>query len=225
ELERLLLGPGRLPQELGLEFPDGPVSISLGDSAEFSNREAQRHLDWDVTRATAPTPRHEAYRLLHKRLRLLGRADRDRVLGELAAMASADQSPRADRRLLDEHALRTLDRSPCGRVGCHTVSHPVLSRVSLSEAREEIAQAKGRLESILGREVLDFSYPYGSSLDYDKGTQDILKELGFRTACTTVRGLVRTGRELLALPRVGVRDLAEEDFRLLLEAELAGAGG
>ena len=225
ELERLLLGPGRLPVTLELDLPGGSARFDLGDAAEFSPGQAQAHSGWDVTRATAPTPRHEAYRLLHKRLRPLGHEHRERVLGALAALASQDRRPRQDRRVLDEQALRTLDRSPFGRVGCHTVSHPMLSRLSPEEAREEIARSKSRLEGILGREVTDFSYPYGSALDFDGGTRDILAALGFRTACTTVRGVARPGQDLLALPRMGVRNLGGMEFRRFLEAALTEADG
>ncbi len=228
ELERLLLGPGLLPETLCLDLPgglsdglsDGPVRFDLGDAAELSPGAALAHSGWDVTQAHAPSPRHEAYRLLHKGLRPLGFEHRERVLGTLAAMASQDRRPRQDRRVLDEQALRTLDRSPFGRVGCHTVSHPMLTRLSAGEAQEEIAWSKSRLEGILDREVTDFSYPYGSAQDFDRGTRDILATLGFRTACTTVRGVARPGQDLLALPRIGVRNLGGVEFRRFLEAEL-----
>jgi peptidoglycan/xylan/chitin deacetylase (PgdA/CDA1 family) len=50
--------------------------------------------------------------------------------------------------------------------GGHTVSHPILTRVSLVEAREEIAASKRRLQEILGEPVMWFCYPQGGPLDY-----------------------------------------------------------
>jgi peptidoglycan/xylan/chitin deacetylase (PgdA/CDA1 family) len=50
--------------------------------------------------------------------------------------------------------------------GSHTVTHPILTRVSPAEAREEIVASKRRLEEVLGEPVAWFCYPQGGPADY-----------------------------------------------------------
>ncbi|MGE5458487.1 MAG: polysaccharide deacetylase family protein [Methanococcaceae archaeon] len=46
-------------------------------------------------------------------------------------------------------------------IGSHSHSHPVLSKISPKEAQEEFYKSRNILESILGRKVTLFSFPYG----------------------------------------------------------------
>ena len=50
--------------------------------------------------------------------------------------------------------------------GGHTVSHPILTRVDLAEARKEIAGSRRRLQDVLGEPIAWFCYPQGGPADY-----------------------------------------------------------
>jgi peptidoglycan/xylan/chitin deacetylase (PgdA/CDA1 family) len=76
--------------------------------------------------------------------------------------------------------------------GSHTVSHPVLSAISNSQAREEIIKSKKTIEKKIQKPVTTFAYPFGKEQDYNNNTLKILKAEGFKYACTTT-----TGYELL----------------------------
>lgn len=73
-------------------------------------------------------------------------------------------------------------------VGAHTVSHPILSRVSPEQARREIAESKRTIEGELGCPVRNFAYPNGARVDFDDTTKTILSECGFDCALTTIFG-------------------------------------
>ncbi|MGH9805780.1 MAG: polysaccharide deacetylase family protein, partial [Terriglobia bacterium] len=47
------------------------------------------------------------------------------------------------------------------QIGAHTVSHPMLTRLTLHDARDEIAASKAQLERMLGECVELFAYPNG----------------------------------------------------------------
>lgn len=61
-------------------------------------------------------------------------------------------------------------------IGAHTVSHPKLTKISLSQAREEIANSKRMLEEHLGQAVLSFAYPHGR---YNQQARDLVEGAGF----------------------------------------------
>jgi peptidoglycan/xylan/chitin deacetylase (PgdA/CDA1 family) len=66
-------------------------------------------------------------------------------------------------------------------IGAHTLSHPRLSRIPLTQAKNEIVSSKKKLEDLFGTPVKHFAYPWG---DYNDAIVDLVREAGFETACT-----------------------------------------
>jgi peptidoglycan/xylan/chitin deacetylase (PgdA/CDA1 family) len=71
-------------------------------------------------------------------------------------------------------------------IGAHTCTHPRLSLLSRDQAKEEIFASKKRLEDLFGLPVEHFAYPFG---DYSQTTVELVREAGFKTACTMHRGI------------------------------------
>jgi peptidoglycan/xylan/chitin deacetylase (PgdA/CDA1 family) len=99
----------------------------------------------------------------------------------------------------DVHALRGLGF----RIGAHTVSHPILSRVSVERARREIGESKRMIELACGSSPRAFAYPNGGPADYTAATVDIVKKAGFTCAVTTRFGLNGPGTSPWELRRGG----------------------
>ncbi len=78
----------------------------------------------------------------------------------------------------------------CGGIsfGSHTRSHPVLSSLPVSEAREEIVESKKMIEEQIQQSVKVFAYPYGKDDDYSEDVMKILREEGFELVCSTTAG-------------------------------------
>ena len=73
------------------------------------------------------------------------------------------------------------------QIGAHTANHPILARLTRSKARQEIAASKQALEAMLGRRIDLFAYPNGKpGTDYSAETVELVRELGFAAAFTTV---------------------------------------
>ncbi len=72
--------------------------------------------------------------------------------------------------------------------GSHTVSHPVLSGLSYADAKREIMESQKTIEEKIQKPVNLFAYPYGKKEDYSQKTINILKNAGFKYACTTIKG-------------------------------------
>ena len=73
------------------------------------------------------------------------------------------------------------------QIGAHTANHQILAKLSRSRARQEIAASKQALEAMLGRKIDLFAYPNGKpGTDYSAETVELVRELGFAAAFTTV---------------------------------------
>lgn len=83
--------------------------------------------------------------------------------------------------------------------GAHTVTHPILTRLPIEEAREEVAVSKKDIEERLGQACTSFAYPYG---DFNAEIMALIKECGFICALTGVPQLLTRGDNLFALPRI-----------------------
>jgi len=89
------------------------------------------------------------------------------------------------RPLMDDAQLR--DWLAAGNwIGAHTCCHPRLSKIPRNRAREEIFSSKKKLEDRFGQPIEHFAYPFG---DYDDAVVEMVREAGFKTACTMDRGV------------------------------------
>ena len=102
-------------------------------------------------------------------------------------------------------------------VGSHTVSHPMLSRMTIKEQRHELTASKTELEKILGGPVKSFCYPNGS---YSNDTPRIAEETEYDCACAAFSGPAVRGTNPYLLPRLWVPDMAGEPFRRWLRRRL-----
>lgn len=72
--------------------------------------------------------------------------------------------------------------------GAHTMRHPILTRISLEQAREEVTGSKSRIEDELGEPVLGFAYPNGQASDLNEDIQRVVADSGIRAAFTLLNG-------------------------------------
>jgi peptidoglycan/xylan/chitin deacetylase (PgdA/CDA1 family) len=82
-------------------------------------------------------------------------------------------------------------------IGAHTMTHPVLSKISNIVARQEIVESKKMLENILSNHVISFCYPGG---DYKLVHKKIVEEVGFKLARTVDRFCIDPGDDCFAIP-------------------------
>ena len=109
-------------------------------------------------------------------------------------------------------------------IGAHTRSHPILTRIPLTQARSEIEGSRKDLEAITGRSVTCFAYPNGKpGDDYAREHVNLVAELGFSAAVSTARGAAGKASHPLELPRFTPWDRTSARFMArLLYTRLAG---
>lgn len=110
------------------------------------------------------------------------------------------------------------------QIGAHTVSHPILARLTDDEAQKEIVDSRIFLEDLLGERVGLFAYPNGKpSEDYNLNTVGIVRSLGFDAAVSTQWGASRSGGDLLQIRRFTPWDRSRARFGARLLSNLRHA--
>ena len=102
--------------------------------------------------------------------------------------------------------------------GPHTVSHPVLSRVSDERASAEISKSWERLQAELRYPVPVFCYPVGTSADITAREVHLAQHHGLRMALSAIPGFITTDtvrQSRFALPRFGYPDESDQ-FRQIV---------
>ena len=103
------------------------------------------------------------------------------------------------------------------RFGAHTVTHPILSRLSLDEVVQELRQSKETIEQELQETISTFAYPSGRPQDYTEEIKEIVKQEGFRCAVSTMAGSNRETDDIFEMKRVGFWDRDIPTFGLRFE--------
>lgn len=92
-------------------------------------------------------------------------------------------------------------------IGAHTMTHPILARLSSEDARREISLSRTRLEEITGAPVRSFAYPNGRpDRDYTREHVRAVQEAGFDLAVSTSWGAATTRSDPFQIPRIAPWD-------------------
>lgn len=76
----------------------------------------------------------------------------------------------------------------------HTITHPIMTRVSLAEQRRQLTESRDRIQAETGQQVIAFAYPNGTAADYSPETMALLREAGYEIAFTLAPGPMRWSR-------------------------------
>ncbi len=208
ELERLVLDPRPLPEELELPVDGSARRWRLDGAASPPPEWSEQHSTW---RARNPprNPRQALFCDLWSILHRETRQAREEGLDALHRWAGVPRTPRPTHRVLTREEARRLCDGDRFEAGAHSVTHVALSFQEPAEQAEEICASKRSLESLTGRPVRHFAYPYG---DYSAETVRMVREAGFDGAVTTDGGRVTRQGSPWRLPRLAVADWDGREF-------------
>ena len=86
-------------------------------------------------------------------------------------------------------------------IGAHTQTHPLLNDLSQKESHDEIFNCKQDLEKMFDLTIKDFCYPFGQ---FNEPLIEVVREIGYKTATTMIRGRVGLNENFLRLPRIPI---------------------
>jgi peptidoglycan/xylan/chitin deacetylase (PgdA/CDA1 family) len=102
-------------------------------------------------------------------------------------------------------------------IGSHTLTHPMLTQLEESAARQEIQDSRTKLEAMLDRQVKQFSFPFGA---FNERLMEFCREAGYERAYTTLPALAFERPDDFVVGRVRVDPT---DWPLEFRLKLAGA--
>lgn len=107
----------------------------------------------------------------------------------------------AARVTLTKEQLNELAQAPLCTIGCHTITHPRLDKLSDNNQESEIVEAEAFISGLLNKPISHFAFPYGY---YNQSTIAVLSKWGFKTAVRTFGGPIRDTKRCLELPRINL---------------------
>ncbi len=212
DIEKLILYPGNLHPKINLNISGNIFTFDLGNFAHYTKEHFMRYKTWNVLWNTDPTPRHRLYKTLHHILRSMLDTEQQEILEQIRKHAETEVAVRSTHRILTADEVHQFSGGDVIDAGAHSLTHSVLSRMSLETQKEEITESKIKLEAIFKKSVTSFAYPYGSRSDYTRNTVTIVREAGFECACTTFSDVTRPGSNCFELPRIIIRNYDGETF-------------
>jgi peptidoglycan/xylan/chitin deacetylase (PgdA/CDA1 family) len=119
--------------------------------------------------------------------------------------------------MLSASQLKNLAEERLITLGCHTLTHPMLSQIGIKEAENDISASKAALEEITSAPVKHFAYPYGKYGEHFHAEHvNLIAKLGFKTAVTTDWGAVSNTSSRYMLTRFTPWDNSPLKFYLRL---------
>jgi peptidoglycan/xylan/chitin deacetylase (PgdA/CDA1 family) len=140
----------------------------------------------------------------------LSQAERLTILDELRGQFKLSCADHAGVMMTWDDVQR-IANTPGYSVGSHTVTHPHLTRIPLSEALIEVTSSKEQLESEIKQPITSLSYPYG---DFNSDIIAALKNVGYTCAGTIEYGSNNIHSDPFRLKRVLVPNQVGKTFDL-----------
>jgi len=160
--------------------------------------------------------RHTISGILEK-TKYLAPAERNHATQEIARLT---RSQLPDKLMMTSEQVRKM-RQAGMQIGAHTVTHPILARIDLSTARDEISNSKICLENLLGEPVTLFAYPNGKpGEDYLPEHARLIEAAGFQAAVSTAWGSACAATNLFEVPRFTPWNKTRLKFAFRLMANL-----
>lgn len=161
---------------------------------------------WRRFESRTAEQKESAFDAIYWWLRGIAEPDARGIVADLCQMHGIDVEHLCHDLVMNWDELRNIASDPLVTIGAHTRGHYAIARLTASEAQLEIESGRRRLESELGRSCQHFSFPYGDDASAGQRDFDLVREIGFKTAVTTRKGLIQTSHveTLTALPRLSL---------------------
>ncbi len=207
ELERLLMRPDALPAVLRIRLEGEDRTYTAGRAAAPCDPvgESRGVKPWKA----AAGSRLAFYYQVWDSLRSLEDPVRRQALEQLRAQLDLPEAPGSARRTLTHAEVGRLAASAVADIGAHSVTHAAFSRRTPEQQRWEMQKSRQDLESMLGREIPGFAYPFG---DFGPESAGLAREAGFEFACTTEEAPISSATSAHLMPRVAVEECDPRAF-------------
>jgi peptidoglycan/xylan/chitin deacetylase (PgdA/CDA1 family) len=161
--------------------------------AHIEDHSLRIKLDGDISRLKGAEQ-------VNTELKMIADEAKDNAIREIAAFLEVPlpDAPPAEFFPLTWEQVREMDSNGI-EIGSHTVTHPILTKISGERLRYELGESRSRLESELGRKVELLGYPNGN---HNSAVQLEAARAGYKCAVSADYGLNDANSNPLALKRI-----------------------
>jgi peptidoglycan/xylan/chitin deacetylase (PgdA/CDA1 family) len=157
----------------------------------------------------SPDKRATTYKSIVSQLKELSKNECDDLFcGLLSVLGNCEIPEESEVASMNWDEITNLSGEGLFSFGSHTHTHPILSACPLETQRQELEKSRDILRAH-GLSSRLFAYPNGRAGDFSEGTKQLLCDLGYSCALSTVHGINKRGQDMYALRRVGVGDSTE----------------
>jgi len=114
---------------------------------------------------------------------------------------------------LTKDQILEMANNPLHTIGSHTVTHPDLTKLSVTSIDSELINSKNYLENITNKPIEYFAYPYGN---YNEIVIENVKKAGYKAAFG-IDKINLFGESNFEIPRIGIYD----DSKYYITAKLS----
>lgn len=146
----------------------------------------------------------DVFRILREIILLFDPAKLKTALESMFARYNIDLYEPIRRQAMTWEQVKELSNHPLCTIGGHTVSHCVLNQLSEDDFRKEVGNNIRKIESVTGKPVQHFAYPYGSPNEIGEREYQLISEFGFKTVFFSYGGCITNENKhnTTHLPRV-----------------------
>ena len=206
-LERIILETDAEHLDLCLNGKAIPIFLGCQDGVSAAYR-------WNAM-VEPSTARETAYLHLWSKLRIARDQERRSAMVALHRQANVSEAARPSHRAITAAEVVKMTTSGLIEIGAHSVTHPVLSQLTIAEQRAEIGRSRDACVDLVGRRPQAFAYPYG---DYDSDSVKIVGDAGFDVACTTRPYGIGVRSQMLRLPRLAVGNWKASELKAAIRS-------
>lgn len=152
------------------------------------------------------------YLYMLRRLKGFDVPEREKWISLLSTWARVGEEGRETQLAMTDKQVRCLAASRLVTIGAHSKTHTSLSILPLTRQEEEIFGSKKMLGELTGREILVFSYPFGSKHDYTLESRDLCKKAGYIKTAANIPGQAHRWTDPHQIPRHLVRNWSVDIF-------------
>jgi peptidoglycan/xylan/chitin deacetylase (PgdA/CDA1 family)/glycosyltransferase involved in cell wall biosynthesis len=135
---------------------------------------------------------------LDRNCKYLSAQGRLKIIEKLEMLTGQIKAPQ---QMLSRDMVLALARQNI-EIGGHTITHPILAKLSDESARYEIVENKRTLEEIIGKPLRLFAYPNGKAgMDFDQRHVKMVEDAGYFAAFTTAFGAASKHHDFFQFPR------------------------
>ena len=144
--------------------------------------------------------RHSAAEIVNHALKEVDDEVKNETINHIARLLGVDlpSTPPMEYAAISQQQALEMDRNGV-EIGSHTLTHPILTKISDDRLQRELRDSRAHLESLLKHPVNHFCYPNG---DYDQRALREIVKSGYQSAVTTREGLCDGGDGLFELRRI-----------------------